>query len=260
LALKIYKANIDGSGGVDQPVLVLAGYVATVEQWLPFTDDWDGWLKVTGKPFVKMSEMVSGPEIAASFYRITEQHVSAGIAFAVPIEPLVKVCDELGFPPDSPIRNPYYLASKGIINCTAQYQHELGIKEPIDFIFDSQTEQEKVRQAWDAYVNGQITTEVRALTGEKPLFLDDKKHPPLQAADIYAWWLREAWEKGGMDAFLHKWPFPWKINRDFRRFLMALDEGDIRTELTKLRQLMIEAGAWPGPRYQLTVKFGGLMR
>ena len=166
-----------------------------------------------------MSEIgANDTEIVASFYRIAERHVAAGIAFAIPIAPLAKVCDESGFPQSNSIRNPYYLAVKGVINCTAQHQHQFGLTEPIDFIFDNQGEGAKIRDAWDAYVNGQITPEVLALTGEEPQFLSDARHLPLQAADLYAWWLRRAWTEGGMDAFLHKWPFPWSIKRDFPRF------------------------------------------
>ncbi len=254
--LLVLQAYIDGSGGRDRAALILAGYVATVEQWLPFTDEWDAKLKQAGKPYVKMSEMASEPEFAAYFYKVIEQHVAAGIAFAIPIAPLQKVCDELGYPSDSPIRNPYYMASKGIINVTAQYQqHEIGLQEPINFIFDQQSEEGRIRRAWDSYVNGRIPPEVKALTGEKPLFLDDTKHAPLQAADIYAWWLRRKWEEGGMDAFLNQWPFPWTCKREFPRFMMALNENDIRVELTKLLEILDENRLIP---FRLNVTFGPL--
>lgn len=255
MALKVYKANIDGSGGVDRPVLILAGFVATVEQWLPFTDEWDNRLRQAGKPYVRMSDMENDQEIAAFFYRVVEEHATAGLAMAIPVAPLLKVCDELGYDPDSEMRNPYFLASKGIINCTAQCQREFGITEPIDFIFDRQTEERQILHAWDYYVEGRIPPEVRALTGERPQFLDDKKHPPLQAADIYAWWLRKAWENGGMDAFLRDWPFPWRSLRpNFPRFVAALNEDDIRSELSRAVGLK-KAGVVP---YRLSVTFGGL--
>jgi uncharacterized protein DUF3800 len=223
---------------------------------LPFTDEWDARLKQAGKPYVRMSDMASDPEIAGYFYRVAERHVAAGIAFAIPVAPLQKVCDVFGFPGDSPVRNPYYMAAKGIINVTAQHQHTFGLHEPINFIFDQQTEEERVRRARDSYVNGRITPEIKALTGEKPLFLDDTKHAPLQAADIYAWWLRKAWEKGGQDAFLHQWPFPWTSKRELPCFMAALNEHDIRAELLKLLELLAEDRR--SPAFRLTVTFGRL--
>ena len=176
-------------------------------------------------------------------------------ACAVPCEPLVKIVRELGLPRGA-LENPYYFANKAIINVTAQHQREFGLTDPIDFIFDDQSEKTKIRDAWKFYVNGRITSDVRALTGAEPVFLNGIDHPALQAADLYAWWLRKAWNERGIDAFLHRSPFPWKINRDFPQFLMAFNEKDLRVELEKIRDLMIQSAQMA--TYQITVTFTGL--
>jgi hypothetical protein len=74
---------------------------------------------------------------------------------------------------------------------------------------------------------------VRALTGEEPVFRDDKKVLPLQAADLYAWWIRKWWEETGsiMDATL---PFPWTLKRPIHRLHLTLDEEFFEQQLTHI--------------------------
>ncbi len=53
MAVRAYKANIDGSG-----------FVATVEQWLPFADEWDGIRK-------QLSQVLQLQMSGARPYRLT---------------------------------------------------------------------------------------------------------------------------------------------------------------------------------------------
>jgi hypothetical protein len=235
------KAYIDGSGD-GGPVLVLAGYVATAEQWAPFADDWDAKLKEAGLSRFKMSEMVSRPEIAGWFYRSIEEHVSAALACAVPRSPLHKVVRELGLGDvDRRLTNPYYFSVKAIINMTAQHQKKMGFHEPIDFIFDDQSEKQVIRDAWDTYLQSPITPEVKEVTGAEPQFLKDDGMPPLQAADLFAWWMRIQWEKHGT-LCREQLPFPWPLKRDIPRLMMEFDEVQIEAEIRKIRQALVERG------------------
>ncbi len=235
------KAYIDGSGD-GAPVLVLAGYIGTAEQWAAFTDDWDDKLKQAGLSRFKMCEMLNQPEIAGWFYRTIEEHVSAGVACAVPRGALIEVAQRLGIEGiDRRFSNPYYFAVRAIINMTAQHQTKMGFHEPIDFIFDNQNpgEERAIRDAWHYYLDGPITDDVRKLTGALPQFGKDEALPPLQAADLLAWWMRDRHQKDGT-LLIEELPFPWPIKRDIPRLMMEFNEAGLEAEMRTVRRAMVE--------------------
>jgi hypothetical protein len=164
---------------------------------------------------------------------------------------LGRVVDELRLP-DS-LRNPYYAACKAIINVTAQHHVGLGFdpKDPVDFIFDEQSEKDKVIDGWRSGYRDSVSDDVRAITGKDPIFRNDEKFLPLQAADIYAWWSRKRWEEHGTIA-LPSLPFPWSIKRDVRRLVMEFSEADLRAELIKVRRMLDDEY---GPKVNVTVNF-----
>jgi hypothetical protein len=139
------QAHIDDSR-TGSETLVLAGYIATVDEWLAFSDEWGEHLKLAGMPYFKMSESAGlGVEIIASFYRIIERHAPAAVACVVPSAALRSAVDKSGlrsmFRDGELLDNPYLWAFKAIVNFTAQFQEQMGLKEPIDFIFDEQRDQ-----------------------------------------------------------------------------------------------------------------------
>ena len=48
--LLMLKAYIDGSGTGAKDVFVMAGYIATVEQWTAFSTEWDRFLRMGPHP------------------------------------------------------------------------------------------------------------------------------------------------------------------------------------------------------------------
>ena len=148
------QAYIDDSMAADA-VLVLAGYVATAEQWARFSDEWQERLDIRPSwPYFKMSEVGGSHdaerwERAGWFYRVIEDHAQAFLAVVVEIEPLRRIIRELGLP--DLLENPYVLAYRAMIDLTAQHQHNLGITEPIDFIFDQHGQAEEVRKGFEVF-------------------------------------------------------------------------------------------------------------
>jgi hypothetical protein len=69
--------------------------------------------------------------------------------------------------------------------------------EVIDFIFDQQSQKNIILRAWDEYVETKQPG-VRELYGGAPRFEDDKKFLPLQAADLWAWWIRKWYNDGNL--------------------------------------------------------------
>jgi len=91
------RAYIDDSGGGVGPVFVLAGYIATAEQWAAFSDEWQAILDM--KPAVKrfkMSEAANWSdqqwkERLPLFYRAIENHVAAGLSLTIPYDEFRRV-------------------------------------------------------------------------------------------------------------------------------------------------------------------------
>ena len=142
---------------------------------------------------------------------------------------------------------PYYFAFRAITVGLAQKQEEMGFNEPIDFIFDEQTEKRKTLDAWD-YLKVSVTANVRQLLGDTPAYKDDEKTLPLQAADLYAWWVRR-WEMDGIADGVKGLKFPWTLNRpDLLRLHMSFSEADFRAEFERsLKNQAIVLGRMADP-------------
>ena len=232
----VLNAYVDGSGTGDPRLLVLAGYIADAGTWLEFSKEWKSQLSEAGLPYFKMHEQASRPEIAAWFYRVIERHdIKAAVSCVIHTDELVKVNRSIRYPSNivnvQEIENPYYFGFKAIIDVLAQNQSELGILEPVDFIFDEQSEKGRVLKAW-GLIKSSSAPEFAELMGEIPVYGNDKDMMPLQAADLYAWWILK-WEREGLIEAVRVLPFAWKAKKNIPRLAMRFSERDFLTETSK---------------------------
>lgn len=230
------NAYVDLSGKGDPERLVVAGYIATAEVWADFDKAWQTRLNEAGLPYFKMNEMSGKPEIAAYFYRLIEQHpIKAAITCVIHTDELVKVEKSIEYPSyiidTDKLENPYWFAFKAITDILAQYQGELGLDEPVDFIFDEDSERVRIPEAWELMKQASVP-EAAALMGDIPIFRSDTKIVMLQAADLLAWWILK-WERERIPDWEEKLPFPWKIERDIPRLTMRFRERDFLIEKAK---------------------------
>lgn len=65
--------------------------------------------------------------------------------------------------------------------------------EKVDFIFDNRMEKSFILAGWEDMVKVQ-DEEIQKHYGATPRFEDDQEFLPLQAADLWAWWVREWYE------------------------------------------------------------------
>lgn len=184
--LMMLRAYIDDSMEQGR-VLVMGGFIATPERWERFSDEWRQRLEHAKWPVFKMNEVwARGSEEALEHakwhYYTIRDHVQGAVAMVVPIEPLKRVVEKTGL---TAISNPYIWAIKGIINLTAQHQTDWGVKGSIDFIFDERSEKRQVREGWEVYM-ATVPEKIRAVTGRDPIFENDERVLPLQAADMWA--------------------------------------------------------------------------
>ena len=89
----------------------------------------------------------------------------------------------------------------------------------VDFIFDDEGEKNNVLRYWEL-IKINSAPEFAQWTGDAPVYRDDRTTPPLQAADLYAWWILK-WEREGLEDWVGHLPFPWGIKRDIRRLAMS---------------------------------------
>lgn len=134
-----------------------------------------------------MEQGVPRRENAALLVRIIADHRPLGIASALPHDLYKQV---FGSSPDKAIAHPYFVSFYGLVAHIAEYLAERGLRDKIDFVFDSQPDQMDIAMAsWKRFVSIS-PSEAQAILGDPPIFRSDKTTVPLQAADLSAGWLR----------------------------------------------------------------------
>ena len=205
--LCMMQAYVDDSweGGT---ALIVAGYIASVPQWLRFTQLWGAALDTEPKMNVfKMNKLrqTACRDRVESFSRIIEQTISGGFCVGIPIVPLQKVCKDLELPPI--YKRPYYLAWILTLSVFRKFHTDTGWEHDLEVIFDRQREEKFVTEAWDKLREKQNgdTAPIKCA----PVFRSDEEMLPLQAADLLAWWGRKAWLQNGTFRGT-QWLFPWE--------------------------------------------------
>ncbi len=237
------KAYIDESGNGSGDTLVLAGYIATAEQWANFSAEWQEMLDKLSMADFKMSYMAQSPdrlEKASWFYRPIEKHAICSVSSVINTAKLrgaiTKDLQEDRLPVSKRnidhLNNPYFMAFRILIYSLVNQQKRMGISEPISLVFDKEeTAQERAIGAW-CNLKKNSPPQIQALMGSTPIYEDDKKVLPLQAADFFAWWVRK-WEKQGVE-WTEKYPFPWKTDRGFVGLHARLQEEEFVAEMASV--------------------------
>jgi hypothetical protein len=232
------QAYVDDSGR-GQEIFTLAGWIATADKWAALSDEWQALLDEKPKlAEVKMKNLArskGGLQRAERFYRLIEKYVDAGISYCIETALLERLTKEV-FPAQmgDAMDNPWDLALTGILYAASRNQKMLKIDGPVDFIFDEATEKGRCIQGWEML---KLTNLFAApLMGDTPIFRDSKKVLPLQAGDLFAWWIGE-WQKNGMiyGPLNHK-QFPWKRERPELPAIHAVgDEVSVRQRLIDVK-------------------------
>jgi hypothetical protein len=67
-------------------------------------------------------------------------------------------------------------------------------------------------------LKGAAAPHLRDLMGDTPVYLNDKKAMPLQAADLLASWILK-WERDKIQDWADLFPFPWEQKRKMPRIV-----------------------------------------
>ena len=187
----------DSGSSPNQPVFVLAGFLSTTDRWAQFSNEWAAKLTSVGLPSFKMSSGY-GPawalregwshEARDKFVYELAEIIGRHGTHRVDVSVFRTDFDDLLLNAvDSPeYADPYYLLFQ--TTCRAVWA---GISDPCDFIFDEQGKVGLRAVSWWPHVRDWFDPKVHPLIGSSPIFRDDARFRPLQAADMYAWLIRE---------------------------------------------------------------------
>jgi hypothetical protein len=205
-------------------------------------------------PYFKMNEMAQSPERmqrAGWFYRVIEQHVSAAVSCVIHVPDLVKAVREMDWPKGlkvSHLENPYYMGFHAMVAGVAHEQTGWGMNQPVDFIFDEETIRQFPLDYWERMKLG-ASPEARRMMGDRPIFRNDRDTLPIQAADLWAWWIRK-WAREGISDGIEYLKLPWPVQRpSLFRFHVQMREADFKDLFARmLRPDKLAIAVHPNPK------------
>jgi hypothetical protein len=252
------QAVIDDSGSEPQSrIFVLAGFAASANAWANFAVDWRAALDEPPKlEYFKMTEAANfGGQFARdkgwdeakrddrliSLTRIINKHACLLIHAAVRNDHFEKYIKSIPAPERTlAIDSPYVLMFTQIILAMATGGDQVGIRDACDFIFDEQGAFSKEALAFwpklKALLDISPRSDLGKFVGSPPIFRDDKTFLPLQAADLYAWQIRQHFSRNQILIMP-----PSRILRQFEN-LPAISRVYDEPELKRLRDQLLKGG------------------
>lgn len=262
--MMIVQACIDESYDEDG-VFVLAGFIAPVQNWEAFTREWkemlrSGVMQPDGTYQFHMTEMNHNPERMERvqwFYRVIERHVSMAMSCKIDISELKRAQRRIHIPNCKidwgAISTPYKMALRCLMDMfhlhREMFAHIFGVDQKIDFVFDEHAERKAITDTWSEYVES-CPPEMRPRYGITPLFLPDHEFLPLQAADLWAWWVRRWYQMGESERIEGSQFGPWEgLRKEFPKLTIEFNEDQLTEALRRVAANQI--GPWR-PVYDIT--------
>lgn len=258
-----FHAYIDDSGSEPtSPVYVLAGFIASDDEWTAFAVEWQHALdEPPSLEYFKMSEAArlrgqfdkgrgwtesKRDDRLISLARVIRKHARVRVSAWLRHEDFEAHIKTI----HAPVRrlasdNAYVMLFMQIILATAVFADRHGISEACNFVFDEQGSLGEEAAGWwpnfKWIVENSTRSDLRNFVGSKPVFSDEKNTLPLQAADLYAWQVR------------HDYVVNHKIKNQTIKFpatkvlrvlgeMPAINREYSTEEILRLRQHLLETG------------------
>ncbi|WP_213739653.1 DUF3800 domain-containing protein [Bradyrhizobium sp. dw_411] len=206
------QAFIDDSGNDGRsPVFVLAGFIASADQWKVFSDEWDNILnpkigfrmgvlkmadvyrnRVRGSRYKGLSDAERDARLKA-LIQLVNRHAMHGVVSVVPYELYNCIIKgNFNLQSTNSLDRPYFLSFFGVMTRLFQITEKLNLGDKIEFIFDTQDNESKaiLMSEYDRFIS-LAPDNIAALSGGYPSFKKDEESLPLQAADMLAWHIRK---------------------------------------------------------------------
>ena len=236
---------------------VLAGYIARAESWAKFTKEWEQLLPLTnrsnsGRHRFKMSEMAQRMHDVPAFYKVISDNVAFSMALITKTSDVENAKarlwsdrDEIQWRSQDDAKNVLLRLFLDLFfqQCWDDKQlHEwLSPGDKIDIYFDNDAGSSNITNAW--YDNLHLRPDhIAEFVGERPRFGDGEEFLPLQAADFFAWWVREGYETGNISKILNGDFGTWRGERKWG-FRLFADEDMLAPMFI---QLMKSTSVIPG--------------
>jgi hypothetical protein len=252
----VLQAFIDDS--TSDGVYVLGGHIASAESWAKFSREWEELLPLAmrdrdGRYYFKMREMNRADKLphVPAFYKVLEDNVLCSLSASYNLHDLERAKERIYVPGLQHIdwshyNNRYFYAFRLLMDMFHSHREKIvkvvPLDQKIDFYFDNQKEKGLILAMWDDYM-AKRPPETRQHYGATPRFEDDKDFLPLQAADMWAWWIRK-WIIEGNISNLEKPDFGgWQAKRDNHlKIHIDVTEDQIVEHLTERVAAHIEPG------------------
>jgi hypothetical protein len=193
------RAFFDDSGRTQEPVYVLAGFVARAEAWARFGDKWTEALHLAPRiEYFKLYEanarkgQFSGwteearDQKMLTLAQVIKEHVLCGLSVVMKHKDYAQVFK--GKIAERMDQAFFWMYHQTLYICT-QWQANNGLDEKMDFVFDEQQgESDFILARHDDFMSLAPDVFKRKLT--RPTFMNDRDTPALQAADMYAGHIR----------------------------------------------------------------------
>ncbi len=282
--LMVLQAYIDDSRDGATGNFVLAGYIASAEQWAAFSQEWESMLPNAVKTSkgvhrFKMSEMKHFGKMndVSLFHNIIMKHVQMSVSVVFNSNELKARVDRLVAEAAHPgygkinieidnmkkkWRDPFFFAFRMLMDGF----HQARVAQPdlvpidgvVDFVFDNDGNEIFIRQIWDEYLANR-PEEFRNGYGKKPRFENDEEYLPLQAADFRAWWVRKWVNDFGINEYSNgKYQFEVMNDRQIFHLLLSCDGDQISKTVAESIGISLQAAAERGS--PLSVKIDELSR
>jgi len=160
-------------------------------------------------------------------HRVIENHVEGGINCIIRPNEYANVFKNSVV--HRKLNNPYYFLFFGLITALAANQHQLGLNERIDFIFDDQMpEKSTIVDLWEDFKH--LAEVPKEFLGDTPSFRNDQTTLPLQAADMCVWIARRRFLKSIP-------PLPWVRKKEVPGLEFVWTEQEMRDRLVDILEL-----------------------
>ncbi|MGV3581082.1 MAG: DUF3800 domain-containing protein [Methylophilus sp.] len=199
------QAYIDDSYDDDSGVYVLAGFIASENDWRNFTTEWERMLPKWGVINPKTNQytfkytLMNNNERAEKipvFLSTVEKYVLGYITAKINIHDLKKAQNRIVVPDvtlDWKEIDSFFFTFRMLIDrfhLERSKMFEVFSNKRIDFYFDEQSQKKRVETMWGNYLANR-PPETKSYYGQMPKFVNDEKCLPVQAADLLAGWARE---------------------------------------------------------------------
>ncbi|NKQ85587.1 DUF3800 domain-containing protein [Rhizobium ruizarguesonis] len=198
-----WHAYIDESYSPDKDAYVIGGCISTKEEWASFSTEWQSYLSRFGRVdesglrYFHMQEMAYNLEEVGFFYCVMQLYVAAYISVRFNKSDFERAMRRIYIPGkivewDRP--NYYWIAFRCLLDKFHLEREKLAdlipLDETVQFHMDQISSGKVVDKLWPEYMQNRSDM-MRERYAGIPTFESDKNSLPLQAADLWVWWVRK---------------------------------------------------------------------